>query len=636
MQKIIFLILLCATLNFSQSNFWSYHSLNGNIIQLEMTADGTFYAVTDSSVIKSMDFGNNWDTILVKPNGSRIFYIQLFCGKSLSSSNALAVLASQPTSKYFGYSINGGDSWSGYNYSGFMGDLIIDNEGNLFKYSDTLYKSNDGGFSWEYITTPTSLHLGSNLEIDEENNLYLDRRSYSSWYEPPYWVYSWEYRFFTSSNEGQTWDSLCYFNEGDIDSGQDRIEKFFVTLNGDLFLSVCDRGLSDVWYMLRFKNGTKIRDNSFDHITDAIMDGNILEYVSSYTDGIRYSSNDGNSWEEKNSGLPSLSIKSLVRDSLGYLYVATSNGIYKSNFTSFSFSPLTNYQFEDTRLGDTTYKEIKLTNPFPFNITIDSLKCSSLNFFIPNFNSITLQSNDSSSIDIGFMPDSMGSFNNYISLYAGSIVSRITLTGLSSRPTLLVLPFTNFGNVVIGDTVTSKMILTSRSVNEIIVDTIYMHTNDEFFIDALLFPIEMNNNDTISFNIHFAPTTQNILNKRDTVVIRSNCTNSEIFRVVNGRGINPTSVEEKNLIITEFNLSNNFPNPFNPLTTIEYQVPKTSSVKIRVYNLVGEEIATLVDEEKTCGKYQIEFNASNLPSGVYFYKMQAEDFTVTKKFILLK
>jgi hypothetical protein len=85
-----------------------------------------------------------------------------------------------------------------------------------------------------------------------------------------------------------------------------------------------------------------------------------------------------------------------------------------------------------------------------------------------------------------------------------------------------------------------------------------------------------------------------------------------------------------------FELTQNYPNPFNPSTTINYSIPKTSFVTIKVYNILGKEIATLVNQEKLQGNYDIEFNASGLPSGIYFYRMQAGSFVSTKKLLLLK
>jgi len=97
-----------------------------------------------------------------------------------------------------------------------------------------------------------------------------------------------------------------------------------------------------------------------------------------------------------------------------------------------------------------------------------------------------------------------------------------------------------------------------------------------------------------------------------------------------------STMESENIIIDEFNLFQNYPNPFNPITKINYSIPRTSFVILKVYNFLGKEITTLVLEEKTIGNYEIEFDGSNLASGIYFYKMQTEGFTETKKFILIK
>jgi len=95
-------------------------------------------------------------------------------------------------------------------------------------------------------------------------------------------------------------------------------------------------------------------------------------------------------------------------------------------------------------------------------------------------------------------------------------------------------------------------------------------------------------------------------------------------------------VKEKEVLPFTFSLEQNYPNPFNPSTTIEYQIPKSGIVKITVYNMLGQKVKTLVNTFKTAGKYQVEFNAVNLPSGIYIYKMQAGNFAEVKKMLLLK
>jgi flagellar hook assembly protein FlgD len=85
-----------------------------------------------------------------------------------------------------------------------------------------------------------------------------------------------------------------------------------------------------------------------------------------------------------------------------------------------------------------------------------------------------------------------------------------------------------------------------------------------------------------------------------------------------------------------FSLSQNYPNPFNPSTKISFFIPKEAFVKLEIYNSTGEKVSTLVSENLTAGNYKYEWNAKSLPSGIYFYKMTADNFVQTRKMILLK
>ena len=86
----------------------------------------------------------------------------------------------------------------------------------------------------------------------------------------------------------------------------------------------------------------------------------------------------------------------------------------------------------------------------------------------------------------------------------------------------------------------------------------------------------------------------------------------------------------------DFALHQNYPNPFNPVTTIRYNIPIKSQVKLDIYNTLGEKVKRLVNEEKKAGQYSIDFNAEDVASGVYFYRLQAGDFIQTKKMVLLR
>ncbi|OGU60617.1 MAG: hypothetical protein A2455_07335 [Ignavibacteria bacterium RIFOXYC2_FULL_35_16] len=114
---------------------------------------------------------------------------------------------------------------------------------------------------------------------------------------------------------------------------------------------------------------------------------------------------------------------------------------------------------------------------------------------------------------------------------------------------------------------------------------------------------------------------------------------SLIFRVfvdmITGELI--TGVQEPRVSVPlGYSLSQNYPNPFNPTTTINYSVPKQSFVTIKIYDALGREVSILVNEEKSVGTYSVEFNASGISSGVYFYQIKTNEFVQTKKMLLLR
>jgi hypothetical protein len=94
--------------------------------------------------------------------------------------------------------------------------------------------------------------------------------------------------------------------------------------------------------------------------------------------------------------------------------------------------------------------------------------------------------------------------------------------------------------------------------------------------------------------------------------------------------------KEKSIPISSFELSQNYPNPFNPTTNISFTLISKSFVSLKVFDMLGREVATLVNEQKPAGTYTLKWNAASMPSGVYFYRLQAGNDIQTRKLILLK
>ncbi|HUI29394.1 MAG TPA: endo-1,4-beta-xylanase [Candidatus Acidoferrales bacterium] len=140
--------------------------------------------------------------------------------------------------------------------------------------------------------------------------------------------------------------------------------------------------------------------------------------------------------------------------------------------------------------------------------------------------------------------------------------------------------------------------------------------------------------DSLNFVVTFAP--REIANYTGFIILTHDAAGSPDSIPVSGQGIEIYAVHNGGGLPTEFALSQNYPNPFNPSTTINYQLPVHSRVTLKVYDVLGREVATLVNERKDAGYYNVSLDAGDLPSGVYFYRIETEKFTDVKKFILIK
>ena len=116
--------------------------------------------------------------------------------------------------------------------------------------------------------------------------------------------------------------------------------------------------------------------------------------------------------------------------------------------------------------------------------------------------------------------------------------------------------------------------------------------------------------------------------------------NNKLYKTTSGGFSVHSYIGNENNIIEKFILLQNYPNPFNPVTNIRYSIPEGTgrdmTVQLKVYDVNGKEIETLVNENQIAGSYSVNFNAANYPSGVYFYKLETNNFSETKKMILLK
>ena len=202
----------------------------------------------------------------------------------------------------------------------------------------------------------------------------------------------------------------------------------------------------------------------------------------------------------------------------------------------------------------------------------------------------------------------------------------------------------NFGYVAPGDSASKSLTIYNPQNSEIMINEFYC-VNPFFSTDAAL-PIYIQPEDSIKITVKFKPATNGIFS--DSFNIRNisiyQGTRQMIAKQVTLTGTTEavSSVNENKGLPGQFKLYQNYPNPFNPATEIDYSIPNAGFVTLKVYDMLGNEISTLVNEEKPAGNYNALFNGSRFASGIYFYRMQvyspgsAGYFIDTKKFILMK
>ena len=120
-----------------------------------------------------------------------------------------------------------------------------------------------------------------------------------------------------------------------------------------------------------------------------------------------------------------------------------------------------------------------------------------------------------------------------------------------------------------------------------------------------------------------------VIQGKNTIIVNGFLADTLLRRTV-------VAVVEQGEVPKEYTLEQNYPNPFNPSTTIRFGLPRATAVCLKVYDLLGQEIVTLIDEEKPAGLYDIRFDASELSTGMYVYRLQAGDYVAAKRLMLLR
>lgn len=187
---------------------------------------------------------------------------------------------------------------------------------------------------------------------------------------------------------------------------------------------------------------------------------------------------------------------------------------------------------------------------------------------------------------------------------------------------------------ILNQTKSVPLKITTGSLTPLIIDSVYTLTK---WFAVASFQDTVARGDTVSLLITFTPNTEKDTVYLDTLYIVSNSIYPLTKVPLTGR-LTVQMLVSQNIsdIPKNYGISQNYPNPFNPTTVINYQLPVSSVVTLKVYDILGREIATLVNAKITAGYHSASFNGEHLSSGIYFYRLQADSYIQTKKLILLK
>jgi alkaline phosphatase D len=196
----------------------------------------------------------------------------------------------------------------------------------------------------------------------------------------------------------------------------------------------------------------------------------------------------------------------------------------------------------------------------------------------------------------------------------------------------------DFGEVEVGELGLLGFLIISTSIGDLQISDISLSGDSEFILDPTIgsFPLTIQSGDKKLILLGYLPSVEGKTSELTITVSTNDPENPTYTLTASGTAIAATSIEEETTRPTTYKLYQNYPNPFNPRTIINYELPITSAVDLGVYNLLGQRVANLVSGKQSAGKYQVEWDASDFASGIYYYMIRAGMFVQVKKMILLR
>ena len=588
---------------------------NGSDGLLINTNDDMFVR-TNSNIWRSMDNGNSWTALPTVTSASAL------------AVNPQQVLYAGTYGRKIYRSNDNGDNWEliyeDSTLSFTVRDFAFDGPNNIYGivWNKGAIKSIDAGNTWNYVNNGLPLEYIITITINSLNEIFVGKSLSGG-------IGGGVYK---SSDGGNSWTD---YSSGLIDSS---VQSLAFNSEGDLLAGTTDGGvyIRDPFASSWISSSTGLESVNVNLIRSR-SDGDLFAATSS---GVYRSTDGAVSWTWSITGFEYRNIEALRIHPDGSIYAADGYRIYRSTDDGTTWNNVTN-NIQD---GEVEVLEIAFnSNGDIFLATNDhgvlysSDDGQTWSFRNNNLPYLDLRTIATNSNNIVFMSDGITTYRssdsgqNWEEIMNGLPDGDISEFAVGQNDVLLGVTYSDgvFRSTDNGDNWTLTLDI---DVNSFAVNGSQIYAGSDRIANGGVYW-------SVDNGLTWTPKNVNLPSLQ--VESLAHRPGDKLFALVRDNGIyaNDLTTDIRNNAIAlpnEYSLKQNYPNPFNPSTKISWQSPVGSHQKIKVYDVLGNEVATLVDEFRPAGSYVVNFDAEGLTSGIYFYKLQTSSFAETKKMILIK